>query len=91
MADEKQNNHSHKIEDDFSYTERINSLQTDQEQNTFSYALQRSLPTSEVAQTLEHTASSSEGLDISSRRVETLHACNLFGPIFRDIHRGSLE
>ena len=87
----KHKKHRHKIEDDFSYTEKINDLQTDQEQNTFSYALQRSLPTSEVVQTLEHTAPSSEGLDISSRRVETLHAYNLFGPIFRDIHRGSLE
>ena len=65
------NNLNHKIEDDFSYTERKDDLQTDEEQNTFSYALQRSLPTSEVAQTLEHTAPSSEGLEISGRRVET--------------------
>ena len=65
------NNLNHKIEDDFTYTERKDDLQTDEEQNTFSYALQRSLSTSEVAQTLEHTAPSSEGLEISGRRVET--------------------
>ena len=30
-----QNNHNHKVENDFSYTERKDDLQTDEEQNTF--------------------------------------------------------